>query len=317
MRIFAAALLLALGLLPRAEAETYPQHPIRLVVPFAPGGSTDVMARLVAHELSAVLGQTVLVDNRAGGATNIGADLVAKAPADGYTLLMGTTTQAINTSLFEKLPYDLEKDFSPVAGIASSPSVLVVNPGVPVHSVAELVARAKAEPGTLAYASSGNGSTAHLAGELFKTSTGVELLHVPYKGAGPALADVVSGQVQMMFGFTAGALPFIKSGQLRPLAVTSRARLPDWPDMPTMEEAGISGYEVSVWYGVLAPAGTPREIVDRLAAETTKAVKGLDAKFEEFGAYPLATTPEGFAAFIHDEIRKWADIVKRAGARID
>lgn len=300
-----------------AWAQTYPTQTIRLVVPFAPGGSTDVLGRLLAQGLSRGLGQNMVVDNRAGGGTNIGAELVARAAPDGYTLFMTTTTQAINVTLYPKLTYDLVKDFSPVAPVATSPSVLVVHPSVPVKTVKELIALAKGRPGTLTYASSGSGSTAHLAGELFKMSAGIDLVHIPYKGAGPAQVDLIGGHVHSMFGFTAGVMPHLKAGKLRALGVTSTKRLPDMPDMPTLHEAGVSGYEVSVWYGILAPAGTPAEIVSRLNAETAKSVKDLTPRFAQLGAYPLYSTPADFSRFIQNEIRKWAPVVQRSGAKVD
>jgi tripartite-type tricarboxylate transporter receptor subunit TctC len=300
-----------------AFAQSYPNQAVRLVVPFAPVGSTDVLGRLVAQRLTKGIGQNVIVENRAGGGTNIGAEMVARAPADGYTLLMTTTTQAINVTLYPKLNYDVVKDFAAVAPIATSPSVLVVHPSVPVKSVKDLITLVKAKPGTLTYASSGSGSTAHLAGELFKMSAGVDLVHIPYKGAGPAQVDLIGGHVHSMFGFTAGVLPHLKAGKLRAIGVTSSKRLPDMPDLPTLSEAGVPGYEVSVWYGVLAPAGTPADIVSFLNAEVAKSVKDLTPRFAELGAYPLSSSPQEFSKFIQDEIRKWGPVVKRSGAKVD
>lgn len=303
--------------IPPVAAQTYPSKPVRLIVPFAPGGSTDVLGRLVAQRLSRGLGQNVIVENRAGGGTNIGAELVARAAPDGHTLLMTSTTQAINVTLYPKLAYDLVKDFSAISPVATSPSVLVVHPSVPAKTVKELIALAKARPGELTYASSGSGSTAHLAGELFKMSAGIDLVHIPYKGAGPAQTDLVGGHVHSMFGFTAGVLPHLKAGKLRALGVTSEKRLPDMPNLPTLHEAGVKGYEVSVWYGLLAPAGTPNEAVALLNAETAKSVKELAPKFAELGAYPLYSTPAEFSRFIQAEIKKWAPVVKRSGAKVD
>ena len=298
-------------------AQQYPSKPVRLIVPFAPGGSTDVLGRLVAARLGRGLGQNVIVENRAGGGTNIGAELVARSTPDGYTLLMTSTTQAINVTLYPKLTYDLVKDFSPIAPVATSPSLLVVHPSVPARSVKELIALAKARPGELTYASSGSGSTAHLAGELFKMSAGIDLLHIPYKGAGPAQSDLVGGHVHSMFGFTAGVLPHVKSGKLRALAVTSEKRLPDMPALPTMQEAGVKGCEVSVWYGLLAPAGTPRDAIELLNAETARTLKELAPQYADLGAYPLYASPADFAKFLQSEIRKWGPVVKRAGAKVD
>ena len=319
MRAFILATLAALlGVVSTAApGQGYPMRPVRLIVPFAPGGSTDVLGRMYAQKLTDALGQPVIVDNRAGGGTNIGAELVARSAPDGHALLMSSSTQAINVSLYPKLAYDFVKDFAAVAPLASSPSVLVAHPSLPVKSVKDVIALAKSRPGALTYASSGSGSTAHLAAELFKMSAGIDLVHIPYKGAGPALTDLIGGHVQLMFGFTAGALPFIQSGRLRPLAVTSERRLIDMPDLPTMREAGIKGYEVSVWYGVMAPAATPRDIVMRLNLETSKAAADLSDRFAELGAYPLRSTPEQFTAFIREEIAKWAEVVKRSKARVD
>jgi tripartite-type tricarboxylate transporter receptor subunit TctC len=307
---------IAAGITP-AAAQTFPSKPVRMIVPFAPGGSTDVLGRIVAQRLTRGLGQNVIVDNRAGGGTNIGAELVARAAPDGYTLLMTSTTQAINVTLYPKLAYDLVKDFTAVSPVATSPSVLVVHPSVPAKTVKELIALAKSRPGQLTYASSGSGSTAHLAGELFKMSAGIDLVHVPYKGAGPAQTDLIGGHVHSMFGFTAGVLQHLKAGKLRALGVTSEKRLTDLPGLPTMREAGVKGYEVSVWYGLLAPVGTPNDIVALLNAETAKAVKEVAPKFGELGAYPLYSTPAEFSRFVQAEISKWAPVVKRSGAKVD
>jgi len=302
---------------PPVVAQTYPSKPIRMIVPFAPGGSTDVLGRMVAQGLSRGLGQSVILENRAGGGTNIGAELVARAAPDGYTLLMCSTTQTINVTLYPKLAYDLVKDFAAIAPLATSPSVLVVHPSVPAKTVKEFIALAKASPGELLYASSGSGSTAHLAGELLKMSAGINLVHVPYKGAGPAQTDLIGGHVHAMFGFTAGVLPYLRAGRLRALAVSSAKRLPELPQLPTMQEAGVEGYEVNVWYGLLAPAGTPNDIVALLNEEAGKTVKELGGRFAELGAYPLSSTPAEFARFIQGEIAKWASVVKRSGAKVD
>ena len=299
------------------HAETWPTRPVRLIVPIAPGGSTDVVARLLAQELGTELKQSVVVDNRAGGGTNVGVELAAQAAPDGYTLLMASTTQAINVTLYKSLPYNLLRDFVPVAPAANSPSLLVVHPSVRADSVAALLALARARPGDLTYASSGNGSTAHLAGELFKTMAGIDLVHVPYKGAGPAMADVVGGHVNMMFGFTAGVLPFTRAGQLRPLAVTSAARLADMPELPTVAEAGLPGFEVLVWYGLMAPTGTPASIVAQLHGAAAAGIPRIAPKLIELGAYPLASSAADFGRFIAAEIDKWAPIVRKTQAQID
>jgi len=317
LNVAAIAVATSVAVMAPARAQNFPNQAVRLIVPFAPVGSTDVLGRLVAQRLTKGIGQNVIVENRAGGGTNIGAEMVARATADGYTLLMTTTTQAINVTLYPKLNYDVVKDFVAVAPIATSPSVLVVHPSVPAKSVKELMSLVKAKPGALTYASSGSGSTAHLAGELFKMSAGVDLVHIPYKGAGPAQVDLIGGHVHSMFGFTAGVLPHLKAGKLRALGVTSAKRLPDMPDLPTLSESGVPGYEVSVWYGVLAPAGTSAEIVSFLNAEVARSVKDLTPRFAELGAYPLSSSPQEFSRFIQDEIRKWAPVVKRSGAKVD
>lgn len=299
-----------------APAQSYPAKPVRLVVGFAPGGSTDVVARLTSKKLGESLGQSVVVDNRAGAASNIAAELVARAPADGHTLLYMTSTLTVNQSLYAKLAFDVTRDFVAVTPVVDIPSVLSVHPSLPVKTVKELVALAKARPGDIAYGSAGNGSATHLATELFKSIAGIDLLHVPYKGSGPATNDFLGGHVQVLFVFNATLVSAnMKSGRLRPLAVTSRSRLPNFPDLPTMPEAGIKGYDASVWNGILAPAGTPRQIVARINRETAQAVKELTPTLAEMGAYPMYASPEEFAAFVKSEIGKWAGVVKRSGAR--
>jgi tripartite-type tricarboxylate transporter receptor subunit TctC len=301
-------------------AAGYPAKPIRLVVPFPPGGTTDILARDVAQKLSEMWGKQVIVDNRPGAGGNIGADLVAKAAPDGYTLVMGTVgTHAINPSLYKKMPYDHVKDFAPVILVAGVPNVLVVNPSLPVHSVQELITYGKANPGKLNFASSGNGTSIHLSGELFKTMTGVEMTHVPYKGSAPALTDLIGGQVQLMFDNLPSSLGFIKAGKLRALAVTSAARSPTLPDLPTIAESGLPGYEASSWFGVLAPAGTPRDIVQKVNQAIGAWLDTQDAKQRLLaqGAIPAGGTPEAFAKHIAAETAKWAKVVKASGARID
>ena len=303
-----------------ASAQTYPTKPIRLVVPFPPGGATDILARDVAQKLTEAWGQQVIVDNRPGAGGNIGSELVAKSAPDGYTLEMGTVgTHAINASLYAKMPYDHVKDFAPVILVAGVPNVLVVNPAVPANSVAELIAYAKANPGKLNFASSGNGTSIHLSGELFKVMAGVQMTHVPYKGSSPALQDLLGGQVQLMFDNLPPSLPQIKAGKLRALAVTSLARAPALPDVPTMAEAGLPGYEASSWFGVLAPAGTPPAIVAKLNAEIAKWLATPEAKekLSKQGANAAGGTPEDFAKHIAAETAKWAKVVKDSGAKID
>jgi tripartite-type tricarboxylate transporter receptor subunit TctC len=301
-------------------AASYPAKPIRLVVPFPAGGTTDILARAVAQKLSEAWGQQVIVDNRPGAGGNIGSDLVAKSAPDGYTLLMGTVgTHAINPSLYAKMPYDHVKDFAPVILVAGVPNVLVVNPSLPVHSVQELIAYAKANPGKLNFASSGNGTSIHLSGELFKTMTGVQMTHIPYKGSAPALTDLVGGQVELMFDNLPSSLPFIKAGRLRALAVTSGTRAAALPDLPTLAESGLAGFEASSWFGVLAPAGTPRDIVAKLngAIATWLASPEAREKLSSQGAIAAGGTPDAFARHIAAETVKWAKVVKASGAHVD
>jgi tripartite-type tricarboxylate transporter receptor subunit TctC len=313
---------LAFVLVPGASAQTtaYPTKPVRLVVPFPPGGTTDILARAVAQTLSEAWGQQVIVDNHPGAGGNNGSDLVAKAPHDGYTLLMGTVgTHAINPSLYAKMPYDHVKDFTPVILVAGVPNVLVVNPSVPAHSVEELIALAKANPGKLNFASSGNGTSIHLSGELFKTMTGTQITHVPYKGSAPALTDLMGGQVQLMFDNLPSSLAFIKAGKLRALAVTTSTRSAALPDVPTLAESGLPGFEASSWFGVLAPAGTPREIVVKLngAIDAWLASAGAREKLAAQGAIAAGGPPDAFVRHIATETAKWAKVVKASGAHTD
>lgn len=298
----------------------YPSKPIRLLVPFPPGGTTDILARAVAKRLTETWGQPVIVDNRPGAGGNIGADLVAKAAPDGYTLLMGTVgTQAINPSLYARMPYAAQTDFAPVILVAGVPNVLEVNPSVPVHTVRELIAYAKANPGKLNFASSGNGTSIHLSGELFKAMTGVAMTHVPYKGSAPALADLVGGQVQLMFDNLPSSLGLIKGGRLRAIAVTSAMRAAALPDVPTIAEAGVPGYEAASWFGVLAPAKTPAPIVDKLNVTIGAwlATPEAKAQLQAEGAVAAGGTPADFTRFIARETAKWAKVVKVSGAHID
>jgi tripartite-type tricarboxylate transporter receptor subunit TctC len=303
-----------------AWAQSYPTKPIRLVVPFPAGGTTDILARAAAQKLTEAWGQTVIVDNRPGAGGNIGSELVAKSAPDGYTLEMGTVgTHAINASLYAKMPYDHVKDFVPVILVAGVPNVLVVHPSVPVHSVAELIAYAKANPGKLNFASSGSGTSIHLSGELFKVMAGVQMTHVPYKGSAPAVQDLLGGQVQLMFDNLPSSLPHIKAGKLRALAVTSATRASALPDVPTVAEAGLPGFEASSWFGVLAPAGTPPAIVAKLNAEIAKWLATPEAKekLSAQGANIAGGTPEDFAKHIAGETTKWARVVKESGAKVD
>ena len=304
-----------------AYAQSYPSKPIRLVVPYPPGGPLDIMARAIGQKLTEAWSQPVVVDNRAGAGGNIGADLVAKSPADGYTLLMGAVaTHAINPTLYAKIPYDPVRDFTPVALVAQVPNILVVNPSVPVKSVTELIELARAKPGYLNFGSGSTGSTGHLAGELFKTMAGVQMVHIPYKGGAPAMADLLAGQVQLMFDNLANALPNVKAGRLRALAVTTLARSPAMPDLPTMAESGLPGFDLTTWFGLMVPAGTPPEIVAKLNAEIVRALNAKDMRerLEKMGAEPPANnTPEHFAAFVRAEAAKYAKVVKDSGAKVE
>jgi tripartite-type tricarboxylate transporter receptor subunit TctC len=301
-------------------AQTWPNRPLHMVVPFPPGGTTDIVARAVAAEIGKSLGQQVIVENRAGAGGNIGSDYVAKAAPDGYTIVMGTVgTHAINVSLYSKMPYYAVKDFAPITLVASVPNVLEVNPSLPVKSVQELIAYAKANPGKLDFASSGNGTSIHLSGELFKSMTGVDMLHIPYKGSAAAITDLIGGQANLMFDNLPSSIAYIKSGQLRALAVTTLTRSPALPDVPTINESGVPGFDASSWFGLLAPAGTPKEIVDRLHDEIVKALRTprLKANLQAQGAEPIGNTPEQFADHIRAEIAKWAKVVKQSGAHVD
>jgi len=301
-------------------AQGYPTKPVRLVVPFPAAGTTDILARAAAQKLSETWNQQVIVDNRPGAGGNIGSELVAKAPHDGYTLLMGTVgTHAINASLYPKMPYDNVKDFAPIILVAGVPNVLVVNPSLPVNSVQELIAYAKANPGKLNFASSGSGTSIHLSGELFKTMTGVQMTHVPYKGSAPALTDLMGGSVQLMFDNLPSSLAFIKAGKLRALAVTSATRSPALPDVPTVAESGVPGFEASSWFGLLAPAGTPNDIILKVNADTQRWLASPDAKekLQAQGAAAAGGTPEDFAKHIQAETAKWARVVKESGAKVE
>ena len=318
LRIVFACAFAAMPLL--AAAQNYPARPVRLIVPFPAGGTTDILARAIAQKLSEGLGQQFVVDNRPGAGGNIGADFVAKAPPDGYTLLMGTVgTQAINTSLYAKMPYDAAKDFAPVVLVAGVPNVLVVNTALPVRTVADLVKLAKEKPGTINFASSGNGTSIHLSGELFKVMTGVQMSHVPYKGSAPALVDLIGGQVQVMFDNLPSALPHVKSGKLRAVAVTSTKRAPALPDVPTIAESGVPGFEATSWFGILGPAGTPRDVLTKINAEANKALQSSEMKEKLLsqGAEAAGGSPEQFGDYIKSETVKWAKVVKESGAKVD
>ncbi|MFT4192617.1 MAG: tripartite tricarboxylate transporter substrate binding protein [Comamonas sp.] len=303
-----------------AWAQDYPSKPITLIVPFSAGGTTDILARVMGQYLGAELGQPVVVDNRAGAGGNIGAQAAARAPADGYTLFMGTVgTHAINASLYGKLPYDPVKDFAPLSRVAMVPNLLVAHPQQPFKTVPQLIAYAQAHPGAVTFGSSGNGSSIHLSGELFKSLAKVEMQHVPYRGSAPAVADLLGNQIAVMFDNMPSVLPHVRAGKLVPLAVTSATRSPELPDVPTIAEAGVPGYEATSWFGLYTTAGTPPAIVARLNAAIVKGLAdpAVVKKFAEQGAVAHPESPEQFAVFMRSETAKWAQVVKASGARVD
>ncbi len=300
-----------------AQAQDYPTRPVKFIVSYPPGGPADILARTLAQKLGDGLGQSVVVDNRGGANGNIGAELAAKAPPDGYTLFMMTSSHAANVTLYPKLGYDIMRDFAHISNVASYPLLLVVHPSVPANSVGELVALAKAKPGVLNFASAGSGGGAHLAGELFKTMAGVNLVHVPYKGTGPALLDVVGGQVNLMFAGVSAAMPHVKTGKLRALGVSSQARLKSAPEIPTISEAGVRGYEIASWLGVSAPAGTPPRVVARVNAEIVKASHQADfaERLALDGAELQVTSPEVFTRYVETEVQKWGKVIRDSGTK--
>ncbi len=316
----ATAIALFCGFQGTAVAQNFPEKPVRIIVPFPSGGAYDVLARAIGQKLSESMGQQVLADNRPGGNTIIGTELAAKSAPDGYTLLMvGVQSFAIVPSLFKKLPYDTVKDFAPISFVGYSPLILVVYAGLPVKSVKELIDLAKSKPGKLNFASSGIGGSTHLAGELFKSMTGVDIVHVSYKGSTPALTDLLGGQVDLMFDSMVSALPHVKSGKLRALAITSDKRSSAAPDVPTVAEAGGPGFKVDPWFGVVAPAGTPKEIVTKLNIAINKSLQLQDVKNQLYrlGVEPVGTTPDEFALKIKSEIEKWSKVVKEANVKVD
>jgi tripartite-type tricarboxylate transporter receptor subunit TctC len=303
-----------------AHAQAWPSKPIKWVVPFAPGGTTDILARTVGEKLALALGQPVVIENKPGAGGGLGADFTAKAAPDGYTIMGGTiSTHAINASLYKNLPYDPVKDFVAITLIARVPNMLVINPAVPAKDVKELIALLKASPNKYSFASSGNGTSQHLSGELFKSMSGTDMQHIPYKGSPPALQDVMGGQVTMTFDNITTAWPLAKAGKLRALAVTTAKRSSIAPDVPTLAESGLPGFEVGSWQGVFAPAGTPTAIIKRLNAEIVKILGMPDVreKLGGLGAEIVADSPEEFAALVKTEVVKWADVVKKSGARVD
>jgi tripartite-type tricarboxylate transporter receptor subunit TctC len=304
---------------PYVRAQSFPSKPIKLVVPYSPGGGADTTARLIAPKLQDALGETVVIDNRPGAGGVIGDEVVAKSPPDGYTLLIGAFAHAVNPSLLPKMPFRTPDDFAPISLLVTVPELMVITPSHPAKTVAELIAMAKAQPGKLFYASSGNGTAQHLAGELFKLRTGTDIGHVPYKGGGPAVADVAAGHVPFYFGNMSAALPQAQAGRVRALAVTVSQRSPAAPDVPTLAEAGVRDCEISEWNALLAPAGTPQAVIDRLHTETAKIMRmdDMKAKFADLGEEPIGSTPQELATFLRAEMAKWAEVVKAANIKIE
>ncbi|HCL85575.1 MAG TPA: LacI family transcriptional regulator [Comamonadaceae bacterium] len=319
--LLAALAVAAAGALPLgAAAQDFPAKPITIVVPFSAGGTTDILARVIGQGLQKELGQSVVVDNRAGAGGNIGGALAAKAPADGYTLFMGTVgTHAINEALYKKMPFDPVKDFAPLTRVANVPNLLVANPKQPFKTVQELIAYAKAHPGEVNFGSSGSGSSIHLSGELFKTMAKVDMVHVPYKGSAPAVTDLLGNQIGIMFDNMPSAIQHVRAGKLRPIAVTTAQRSPELPDVPTIAEAGVPGYEATSWFGLYAVAGTPQPVLDKLHAALAKVLNQADVKqkIAEQGGEVVVETPAQFAAFMKAETAKWGKVVKESGARAD
>ena len=322
----ASAVMCLIVAVPLVQAQTpatgsaWPAKPLRWISPFAPGGGADITSRIIAQKLGPALNQQVLVDNRGGAGGNIGVDIAAKAPPDGYTLVLGTIgPMAINVSLYKKLPFDPARDLLPITQAANALNVLVVHPSLPAKTVKEVIAIAKARPGELSFGSSGPGATDHLAGELFKTMTGVNMVHVPYKGGAPAMLDLMAGQVQTVFSTVSTAIGAIKGGKVRAIAMTGDKRFELMPELPTIAEAGVPGFEVRNWYGVFVPAGTPKDIVARLNSELVKILQLPDVKSKLLasGIEALHSTPEQFAAYIQSETKRWAKVVKDSGARAE
>lgn len=318
--LLSAAALCALPALPEgALAETWPSRPIKVIVPYPPGGSTDITARLVGEKISPLLEQPVIVDNRGGGGGNTGMEAAARATPDGYTFALATTAHAINMTLFTNLTYHILDNFEPVALLTENPLMLVVPASSPFKSVKDLIAAAKAKPGDVTFATSGVGQSTHLAAELFASMAGIKMSHIPYKGSAPAIADVIAGHVQLIFDTTQSALPHVKDGRLRALGVTSSERIPLAPDVPTIAEAGLPGYEATAWNGIVAPKGTPAPVVTRMNAviENVLAQPDVKARFAELGAVCPPSTPASFRTYIADQIAKWGKVVKESGAKVD
>jgi tripartite-type tricarboxylate transporter receptor subunit TctC len=313
-----AVLLAAFGAV-GAGAQSYPSKPVRIIVPFAPGGPADLYARVIGEKLQGALGQSFVVENRPGGGAIVGTDAVAKSAPDGYTLLMMSNTHTVNESLFAEKPYALLRDLTPVAPVNYSDLVMVVHPSVPATTVTEFIALAKAKPGGLNYASSGPGTPYHMAGELFKAMAGVDILHVPYKGSSGARTDILGGQVQMMFDAITTMAPNVRAGRLKALGTSGKVRSTVLPEVPTVSEAGVPGYDAVIWLGIMAPAGTPRPVVERLNAEITRAANAPEMKeaWAKQGAVSMAMTPDEFGRFLREDIEKWARVVKISGAKPD
>lgn len=303
-----------------ANSQDFPSRPVRIVVPFPAGGPTDILSRAVGQRLAEEWKQQVIVDNRPGGGANIGVEhAIKQSPADGYTLLMASTVHSINPSLYPKLAYDPIKDFVPIVLVAELAQILVVHPSVPVHTVKEFIELAKSQPGKLNYSSAGNGSQPHLAAELFKTMTGTDFLHVPYKGAPQAMTDLIAGHVSVSFATTLAAVPNVRSGKIRALGVSSASRLPALPDVPTIDEAGVSGYQASGFFGLVGAVGIPAAVVSRVNADVARIIKDptMAKSLRDQGAEPVTSTPQQYGALIREEVSKWAKVVKESGARID
>ena len=300
-------------------AQAWPSKPIKYIVPFPPGGATDILARIVADKLAIALGQPVIVENRAGAGGNVGTEAVVRAAPDGYTVLQGTVANSISETLYTKLPFSFERDLLPVALIANVPNVMVVNPSVPAKNVAEFIALTKASPGKYNFASSGTGTSIHMSGEWFKLLTGADMKHIPYKGSAQALQDLIGGQVDVMFDNLPPSMPHIRAGKLRALGITTATRYSALPDLPTLAEQGVVGYDAAAWFGMLAPKGTPPEIVARLNSEINKIIQQPDVREKMLlqGAVPNPLAPAGFASFINNEVIKWGKVVKASGAKVE
>ena len=319
MNALRAAALLLVSLSLSAFAQSYPSKPVKIIVPFAAGGPADIYARVIGERLQTSLGQSFVIENRPGGGAIVGTDAVAKAAPDGYTLLMMSNTHTVNESLFAEKPYQLMRDLVPVAPVNYSDLLLVVHPSVPASSLQEFLALARAKPGTLNYASSGPGTPYHMAGELLKAMAGLDIVHVPYKGSSGARTDILGGQVQMMFDAITTMAPNVRAGKLKAFGTTGKARSPVLPEVPTVSEAGVPGYEATIWLGIMAPAATPRPIVERLNAEIRKVVNNPEVRdaWAKQGAAPMNMSTDEFAAFMREDIAKWANIVKISGAKVD